>query len=152
MKKGSGTRSGLLFEVERLLKECKEYNGNLPDVLILENVSQLHSKKNMPDFLEWINFLTSIGYKSFWHDCNAKNYGIPQNRDRTFMVSLLGDYDYQFPDEIPLKYCMADILEDEVDERFFIKNEKADKLIEQLIVEKKIPDLDSDKSQEIENE
>lgn len=72
MKKGSGTRSGLLFEVERLLKECKEYNGNLPDILMLENVPQLHSKKNMPDFQEWINFLNSIGYKSYWQDCNAK--------------------------------------------------------------------------------
>ena len=105
MKKNSGTRSGLLWEVERLLRECKEYNGNLPDVLILENVPQLHSKKNMPDFQEWINFLTSIGYSSHWKDLNAKFYGVPQNRDRTFMVSLLGEYDFEFPNDTSNKFC-----------------------------------------------
>lgn len=67
--------------------------------------------------------------------------GVPQNRDRTFMVSILGQYDFTFPKAIPLKYCMADILEDSVDEKYFIKNEKADKLIEQLITENKIPEI-----------
>lgn len=141
MKKGEHTRSGLLWEVERLLQECKDFNGNLPDVLILENVPQLHSKKNMPDFQEWINFLNKLGYSSYWEDLNSKNYGISQNRDRTFMVSILGQYDYSFPKSMPLKYCMADILEDKVDDRYFIKNEKADKLIEQLITENKIPEI-----------
>lgn len=141
MKKGSGTRSGLLWEVERLLTECKQYNGNLPDILCLENVTQLHSKVNMPDFIEWKNFLATLGYKSYYADCNTKDYGIPQNRDRCFMVSLLGDYEYKFPKEIPLEYCMADILESEVDDKYFVNNEKADKLIEQLIMEKKLPDL-----------
>lgn len=149
MKKGSGTRSGLLFEVERLLLELKDKGikekGNpkafLPDCLLMENVTLVHSGKNMPDFKEWIDSLFELGYTSDYEDCNAKNYGIPQNRDRTFMVSLLGDYDYKFPETIPLKYCMADMLEEEVDEKYFINNEKADKLIEQLIVEKKIPEI-----------
>lgn len=135
MKKGSGTRSGLLWEVERLLTEC---NGNLPQVLLMENVTQVHSKTNMPDFSTWIKFLDSLGYSSFYHDCNAKYYGIPQNRDRTFMVSILGNYDYEFPKEIPLEFVMADVLQEDVPEKFFISNEKADKLIEQLIAEKKI--------------
>lgn len=56
MTKDSGTRSGLLWEVERLLKECKEYNGNLPQVLLMENVTQVHGKKNIADFKQWIDF------------------------------------------------------------------------------------------------
>ena len=115
----------------------------MPSVLILENVPQVHSKKNILDFQEWINFLKNLGYSSYWQDVNAKNMGIPQNRNRTFMVSILGDYNFTFPNSIPLHFCCADILEDEVDEKYFIKNEKADKLIEQLIVEKKIPELEN---------
>lgn len=141
MKKGDKTRSGLLWEVERLLKECKEFNGNLPDVLILENVPQLHSAKNMPDFQEWINFLNTLGYSSYYEDLNSKHMGVPQNRDRTFMVSMLGDYEFTFPEPIPLEYCMADILEDEVDEKYFINSDRAENLINQLVQEKKIPDL-----------
>lgn len=148
MKRDSGTRSGLLWEVERLLKENIELTRNdkmycMPSVLILENVPQVHSKKNILDFQEWINFLKNLGYSSYWQDVNAKNMGIPQNRNRTFMVSILGDYNFTFPNSIPLHFCCADILEDEVDEKYFIKNEKADKLIEQLIVEKKIPELEN---------
>lgn len=135
MKKGSGTRSGLLWEVERLLIECKE---NLPHILIMENVNQVHSKKNIDDFKDWIRFLDSKGYSNFYQDLNSKHFGIPQNRDRTFMVSILGNYDYEFPKEIPLEFVMADVLQEDVPENFFISNEKADKLIEQLIAEKKI--------------
>lgn len=130
MSRDSGTRSGLLWEVERILKECGK---ELPHILIMENVTQVHSKNNMKDFSEWINFLNSLGYVSFWDDLNAKNYGIPQNRDRCFMVSILGDFDYQFPEEIPLKFVMKDVLEEEVDEKYFIKNERADELIKKLI-------------------
>lgn len=152
MKKGSGTRSGLLFEVERILLELqekglKEKNNTkyyLPNILLMENVTQVHSSKNMPDFQEWINSLNNLGYTNYFQDCNAKNYGIPQNRDRTFMVSLLGNYNYDFPETMPLEYCMADILEEKVDEKYFINNEKADKLIEQLIIEKKIPELNEE--------
>ena len=141
MHKGDGTRSGLLWEVERLLLELDAQNHNLPQVLIMENVSQVHSVKNMPDFQEWINALNRLGYSSYYEDLNAKNYGIPQNRERTFMVSILGEYDFTFPEPIPLKYCMVDILEKEVDEKFFLNSERVDNLIKQLIVEKKIPEI-----------
>lgn len=87
MSKGSGTRSGLLWEVERLLNETE----NPPQVLLMENVPQVHSKKNMSDFEEWIKFLESKGYSNYYEDLNAKNYGIPQSRNRCFMVSILGD-------------------------------------------------------------
>ena len=76
MTKGSGTRSGLLWEVERLLNECRE----LPQILLMENVPQIHGKKFMKDFEEWMAFLESKGYHNYWKDLNAKNYGVAQNR------------------------------------------------------------------------
>lgn len=118
MKRGSGTRSGLLWEVERLLKECRE----LPQVLIMENVPQVHGKKNKASFDEWCEFLTRLGYKNYWQDLNAKDYGVPQNRKRCFMVSILGDYSYEFPQPIPLKLKLEDLLEDEVDEKYYLSD------------------------------
>ena len=129
MVKGSGTRSGLLWEVERLLNEV----DNLPQVLLMENVPQVHSKKNMNDFQKWIAFLESKGYSNYWQDLNAKNYGVAQNRNRCFMVSILGDYNFTFPNPIELQKVMKDYLEDEVDEKYYINNEKAQKLIQKLI-------------------
>ena len=129
MTKGSGTRSGLLWEVERLLNECTE----LPQVLLMENVPQVHSKANMPDFQKWIDFLESRGYSNYWKDLNAKDYGVAQNRDRCFMVSLLGEWNYKFPQPIPLERKLKDYLEDEVDEKYYINNEKAQELIQALI-------------------
>ena len=129
MAKGDGTRSGLLWEVERLLNEVE----NLPQVLLMENVPQVHGKKNVQDFKKWIEFLESKGYSNYWQDLNAKNYGVAQNRNRCFMVSILGNFKYEFPEPIELTKKMKDYLEDEVDEKYYIKNEKADKLIRQLI-------------------
>lgn len=129
MTKGSGTRSGLLWEVERLLNECQE----LPQILLMENVIQVHNKKNMPDFQKWINFLENKGYSNFWKDLNAKDYGVAQNRNRTFMVSLFSNWNYEFPEPIPLERKLKDYLEDEVDEKYYINTEKAQKLIEKLI-------------------
>lgn len=129
MKKGSGTRSGLLWEVERILKECT----TLPQCLVMENVPAVHSKSNMPDFQSWIDFLESKGYKNYYQDLNAKNFGVAQSRNRCFMISLLGDYSYEFPEPIELDKCMKDYLEDEVDEKYYLNGEKARKLIEELI-------------------
>ena len=124
MAKGSGTRSGLLWEVERLLNECTE----LPQILLMENVTQVHGKKNKEHFDEWIRFLESKGYSNYWKDLNAKNFGIPQNRNRTFMVSILGEYVYEFPKEFPLELRLKDMLEDSVDEKFYLN----DAMIERL--------------------
>ena len=118
MAKGSGTRSGLLWEVERLLNECEE----LPQVLLMENVTQVHGKKNKEHFDEWCEFLESKGYNNSWKDLNAKNFGIPQNRNRTFMVSVLGDYTYEFPKEFPLELRLKDVLETKVDEKFYLSD------------------------------
>lgn len=128
MTKGSGTRSGLLWEVERLLNEVE----NLPQVLIMENVPQVHSTDNINDFFKWIEFLESKGYSNYWQDINAKNYGVAQNRERTFMVSILGEYNYKFPSPIELKKVMKDYLEDEVDEKYYVNSQKALDLIQRL--------------------
>ena len=131
MSKGSGTRSGLLWEVERLLNEVE----HLPQVLLMENVPQVHGKKNMDDFQRWIEFLESKGYSNYWQDLNAKDYGVAQNRVRCFMVSMLGDYTFEFPQPIPLEKTMKDYLEEEVDEKYYINNEKAQQLIDKLIAD-----------------
>lgn len=145
MKKGSGTRSGLLWEVERILKEIRDGGGELPQILFMENVPQVHADANMGDFQNWIDFLTSLGYVSYWQDLNAKNYGVAQNRERCFMFSFLGEYNYHFPQPIPLKKKLKDYLEDDVDEKYYINNEKADKLIKQLIDNGTLPQHNLDR-------
>ena len=129
MTKGSGTRSGLLWEVKRLLDETE----NLPQVLLMENVPQVIADANINDFHDWQDFLKSKGYTNYVQVINAKDQGVAQNRERAFMISLLGDWNYKFPQSIPLTKTMADYLEDEVDEKYYINNEKAMKLIQELI-------------------
>ena len=117
----TSTRSGMLWEVERILTECKEL-GTMPQVLLMENVPQVHSVDNMPDFHKWQVRLEELGYKSYWQDLIATNYGIPQTRNRCFMVSILGDYSYTFPKPIPLKLKLKDMLEDNVDEKYYLSD------------------------------
>jgi DNA (cytosine-5)-methyltransferase 1 len=101
----------------------------------MENVPQVHADANKADFDNWCNFLKSKGYINHWQDLNAKDYGIPQNRERCFMVSILSkDFiDFEFPEKIKLQKVMRDFLEESVDEKYYIKNEKAQKLIKDLI-------------------
>ena len=145
MSKGSGTRSGLLWEVERILTEIRDSNGELPQILFMENVPQVHGKKNIDDFKKWLEFLESLGYTNYCQDLNAKNYGVAQNRNRCFMFSFLGNYSYNFPKPIPLKKKLKDYLEDNVDEKYYINNEKADKLIKQLIDNGTLPQHNLDR-------
>ena len=116
MDRGSGTRSGLLWEVERLLKETNE----LPQVLLMENVPQVIGKKNIGAFAEWIAFLDSLGYHSKWEVINATDYAVPQNRQRCFMVSVLGDHFYNFPKKIGNTRKLRDLLEDNVSENYYL--------------------------------
>lgn len=133
MKKGSGTRSGLLWEVERLLQESTDKGLELPDVLLMENVPQVCSGKNKEDFEDWKNFLSSLGYKNFVKILDAADFEVPQSRKRCFMVSILKDVSYEFPEAIPLTRCISDILEIEVDEKYYINTPKAKELIQSLI-------------------
>ena len=113
------TRSGLLYECERII-EAKR-----PKYLLLENVKNLVGKKFKAQFEEWLAYLESLGYTNYWQVLNAKNYGVPQNRERVFVISILGEHEaYEFPKPIPLDKCIRDILEEEVDEKYYIKYDK----------------------------
>lgn len=144
MEKGSGTRSGLLWEVERLLNEV----DNLPQVLLMENVPQVHGENNIKHFQEWLTFLENKGYCNYVQDLNAKDYGIPQNRERCFCLSILGEYNYKFPEPIGCEECIKDYLDDEVDDKYYITSEKAKELIDKLILNGTIPtDRQTDRRQ-----
>lgn len=125
MARGSGTRSGLLWEVERLLDECEE----LPQLLLMENVPDVVGTANAKHFAEWVQKLEGLGYYNKWEILNAKDYGIPQNRERCFMVSLQGDYYYDFPQPIPLELRLKDMLEDDVPESYYISDAQVEKII-----------------------
>lgn len=114
-----GTRSGLLFEVERLLENMQEK----PKYLLLENVKNLVGKGHKADFDKWLNKLEEMGYRNYWKVLNAKDYGIPQNRERVFVVSVRNDIEkeYEFPEKEELKLKLKDMLENEVDEKYFLK-------------------------------
>ena len=115
---GKGTRSGLLYECEKIIEYCR------PKYLLLENVKNLVGKKFKPQFDEWLDYLEGLGYTNYWKVLNAKDYGVPQNRERVFVVSILGDHEpFEFPDKMALDKCIADILEDEVDEKYYLSEE-----------------------------
>ena len=116
-----GTRSGLLFEVERLLRVASE-KGTLPKYLLLENVKNLVSKKFKADFDKWLDFLAELGYTNYWKVLNAKDYGIPQNRERVFCVSIRGEHKpFVFPKPKELTIRLRDMIDETVDERFYLK-------------------------------
>ena len=145
MKKGSGTRSGLLWEVERLLRETPE----LPNILLMENVPEVIGANNIYDFHLWQDFLVSKGYTNYVKILNAKDYGVAQNRNRCFMVSLLGEYNYHFPEPIPLTKCIDDYCEDSVDESYYINTEKAQNMIKEAIEDGRIEVSKTDRGIEL---
>lgn len=100
----------------------------------MENVPQVIGGGAIADFVQWREFLEGLGYKNYTQLMNAKGYGIPQNRNRCFMVSILGDYDYIFPPELPLQYRLKDFIERRVDEKYYISDEAAEKLKEQITI------------------
>lgn len=134
MEKGSGTRSGLLWEVERILLECKEKNC-LPQILVMENVPAVHDENNIKDFLLWKKALEEMGYSNYEEDLNSKDFGSAQTRNRCFMVSILGEYSYTFPEKLKGSKTVEDILQPEpVNEKLYIPQEN----IEWLNVEKRV--------------
>ncbi|MGL5049633.1 MAG: DNA cytosine methyltransferase [Fusobacteriaceae bacterium] len=112
-----GTRSGLLSHVERLLE-----NSTKPQYLLMENVKNLISKKHIEDFDVWCKKLEELGYKNFWKVLNAKEYRVPQNRERVFMVSLLGEGLYEFPQKEQLLLKLKDILEEQPEEKHYLSS------------------------------
>lgn len=121
------TRSGLLYEVERLLVDAKD-NGKLPSYLLMENVDALVSKKYISSFNDWLDRLTDLGYNNYYSCINAKNAGVPQNRNRIFCVSIRGDIDkeeFEFPVPFDSGLRLKDILEDdfEIVDKYFLSDE-----------------------------
>ena len=120
---GSGTRSSLLWECERIIKAVK------PKYLLMENVKNLLSDKHRHNFNNWCKTLEGIGYRNFYKVLNSKDYGIPQRRERIFCISILGKDNFLFPAPIKLKKKLKDMLEDNVPEKYFL----SDKMLEGFI-------------------
>lgn len=125
LQQGSGTRSSLLWNVADAIQVLR------PKYLLQENVAALVSQKFMPDFQKWLDKLSSLGYVSRWARLNAKNYGVPQNRDRVFCLSMRRDvaFDYQFPEPFELLTRLEDVLEEEVSDRYFLKDDAVSKFL-----------------------
>lgn len=126
LKEGSDTRSALLWHVADAVAVLK------PKYLLQENVAALVSEKFMPDFKLWLAKLESLGYVNRWARLNAKDYGVPQNRDRVFCLSMRKDvaFDYQFPEAFPLQTRLEDVLDEEVSERYFLKDDAVQKFLQ----------------------
>lgn len=127
---GSGTRSSLLWECRKAIIAKR------PRYILFENVKALTQKKFMPYFLKWQQELESYGYKNFWQILNAKDYGVPQNRERVFMVSILDENaEYHFPKKMTLEKVLDDMLDNDggpVEERYYINDEKVQEFLDSL--------------------
>lgn len=129
-EEGSGTRSSLLWECRKAI-EAKH-----PRYLLMENVKALVSRKFLPYFYRWAEYLGEQGYINYTKVLNAKDYGVPQNRERVFMVSILGNDWYNFPQPQELKVKLKDMLEERVDEKYYLDQARVDKFVAQLPEEK----------------
>lgn len=136
-EEGSGTRSSLLWECRKTILAKK------PKYLMFENVKALTSDKFKYLFEKWCKELESYGYANFHQVLNAKDYGVPQSRERIFMISILRTDDepdpyYEFPKPVKLEKCVEDILEDDVPEKYYMKPEVTEKYID--IMNQEYPD------------
>lgn len=133
------TTSGLLQEVQRLLSIAYEEN-ELPEYLLLENVKNLVGKKFKPQFNAWVKWLDSIGYNTYYKVLNAKHFGICQNRERVFAISIRKDIDknsFTFPEPIPLTTRLKDILEHNVDEKYYLPDDRIEKILNSSFMQEK---------------
>ena len=133
------TRSGLLGQVQRLLTVAHKEN-TLPKYLLLENVKNLVGKKFKPQFDAWINWLDLIGYNTYYKVLNGKHYGIPQNRERIFAISIRKDVEvngYTFPEQIPLEIRLKDVLEKNVDEKYYLPDDRIEKILNSTFMQEK---------------
>lgn len=121
---GSKTRSGLFFDALRIIEETK------PRVAIAENVKNLVGKKFNAQFQVVLASLEAAGYNNYWQVLNSKDYGVPQNRERVFIVSIRKDIDkgYTFPKGFPLEKRLKDVLEETVDEKYYLSGKMVDYL------------------------
>ena len=132
LSKGSGTRSSLLWECERAIRIKR------PSYLLMENVKALVSKKFIKDFHEWLAILDNLGYVSFSKVINASECGVPQNRERIFVVSIIKnrcETAYHFPSPIPLEKSLADVLDENVPDKYFLSEEMLARFCEKALQE-----------------
>lgn len=128
---GSGTRSSLMWNTVEIIK------ARLPKYVIWENVKNIISKKHRHNFDRYIEELEQLGYTSYYQVLNSKNYGVPQNRERVYTISILGDHKpFIFTDPIKLEVRLKDLLEAKVEDKFYIKDEVAHPLIEKIELKK----------------
>lgn len=129
MARDSGTRSSLLWQVERLLDECGD---NLPQYLMMENVPQVIGQQNIKYFKEWTMFLCSKGYQNYYQIMNAEDYGVPQHRERVIMISILKseNQDFVFPKKTKLTKTFEDLMEHNVDEKYYLSQATIDRIRE----------------------
>lgn len=131
---GTQTRSGLFFDALRIIEETK------PRVAVAENVKNLTSKKFAGQFNLVLNSLEAAGYNNYWKVLNAKDFGVPQNRERVFIVSIRKDIDngtFRFPEGFPLELRLKDVLEDEVDEKYFVSDKGFQSITNPMRLQKK---------------
>lgn len=114
LEEGSGTRSSLLWECRKTI-EVKR-----PKYLLMENVKALVSQKFLPFYKKWEQWLAEMGYDNHCKIMDAKDYGVPQHRERIFIVSILGEQSFRFPNPIPLERRLKDVLEDKVAEKYYL--------------------------------
>lgn len=127
LSEDSGTRSSLLWQCRKAI-EIKR-----PKVLLMENVKALMQRKFRAELIKWQSILEGLGYHNFTKVLNAKDYGVPQNRERVFMVSLLGEQPiYTFPEPFELKLRLRDMLEKDVPESYYINQEKVDAILRHI--------------------
>lgn len=134
------TRSGLLGQVQRLLT-VSHTEGTLPKYLLLENVKNLVGSKFKSQFDAWVNWLDLIGYNTYYKVLNGKHYGIPQNRERIFAISIRKDVDtkgFTFPEAIPLTIRLKDILEKNVDEKYYLPDDRIEKILNTTFMQEKM--------------
>lgn len=116
------TRSGLLYECEKVIEHKR------PKYLLLENVKNLVGKQFKPQFDEWLEYLETLGYTNYWKVLNSKSFGVPQNRERVFVLSILGEHDpYEFHSGFELDIRLKDVLESNVDEKYYLSKEVQDR-------------------------
>ena len=118
------TASSLLVECSKVIQYCR------PKFIFMENVKNLVGKKFKPFFDKWCEYLESLGYTNYYSVLNGKDFGIPQNRERVFMISIHGEHTpYEFPKGFPLKLRLKDMLEDKVDEKYYLPQEMHDRFL-----------------------
>lgn len=130
LEKNSGTQSSLVWECERIIKEKR------PKYLLMENVSNLVSKRHIGDFKDWINVLEELGYDNYWKVLNGLNYIVPQKRERVIMISIrkdLGVSNYEMPEGKLTDKRFIDILEENVDNEYIVSNENYSEYIRTIV-------------------